>query len=65
MEISKSLEREAVEAIKSQEGNVSGLIPVNGTPFFLSLDGKGIITHDRIPYEGQNYYIGVLDTKPK
>lgn len=63
MEISKSLEHEAVEAIKSQEGNVSGLIPVTGTPFFLSLDGKDIIIHDRISCDGQNYYIGVLDTK--
>ena len=63
MEISNSLEQQAVEAIKSQEGNVSELIPVNGTPFFLSLDGKGIIPHDFIPHNGRRYYIGVLDTK--
>ncbi len=65
MEISKSLEHSATEAIV-EAGALSAeqsqeLIPVKDTPFFLSSTGEGILVHGIVEHEGSRYYIGTLE----
>lgn len=61
MEISKSLENSAVQALENTQDISSNLIAVSGTPFFLSETGEGVMAHGMVEYQGKRYYIGTIE----
>jgi hypothetical protein len=61
MELSKTLETGAVAALESIEGEVPAIVPIEGTPFFLSEDGEGIVPHGVLVVHDRKYYVGTLD----
>jgi hypothetical protein len=61
MEISKSLESFAVQALEGTQEHSLTLIAVSGTPFFLSETGEGIMAHGIVEHQGKRYYIGTID----
>ncbi len=61
MELSKTLETGAVEALEKIEGEVPAIVPIEGTPFFISETGDGIIAHGVLTVHDRKYYVGTLD----
>jgi hypothetical protein len=61
METAKTLEEAAFSAINAQTEQLE-LIPVEGTPYYLSRTGEGLTIFDKINKDGVDYYLGTLDT---
>ena len=40
---------------------VPAIVPIEGTPFFLSEDGEGIVPHGVLMVHDRKYYVGTLD----
>ena len=61
MELSKTLETGAVAALESIEGEVPAIVPIEGTPFYISETGDGIVPHGVLLVHDRKYYVGTLD----
>ena len=63
MRISESLKKLAndklAEVLEAKDCCVNERIPLEGSPFVLSLTGKDILVHGFIDYRGKRYYVGV------
>lgn len=64
MELSRSIKESAVSTIESPSEDLpESLIPLEGTPFFLSLNGHGIIVHGKVTRDNQDFYVGTREEK--